>query len=174
MNRQLKFRVWAINEKYYLDAMHPSFGYAMAAYLTGAMNMQKQREEFDEKILLEQFTGLIDQNGKDVYEGDILQSHNVSWLPRAVVVYVGYESRFAPCEIEYYVKGLRDGDLFNQPGEPWMLCACEVVGNIHDNADLVAPKPSPLSLRPDTRPLSEPGYTEDCRCSGVGATKPTS
>lgn len=92
-----------------------------------------------DQVVVEQFTGLKDCTGVNIYEGDIIRSANVSYEPTAVVVYVDYEARFAPCEIEAYLTGTRDGDLFNQPGEPWLLSECGVIGNIHENPDLIKP-----------------------------------
>ena len=60
-----------------------------------------------------QFTGLTDKNGKKIFEGDILSS---SWGYKGAVEFDAIMYAKLEC-------------LFNED--------CEVVGNIHDNPELV-------------------------------------
>lgn len=67
----------------------------------------------------EQFTGLRDKNGKEIYEGDIVNS---SYFMRPGVRVVSWE----------------DGgdDAYVWHGYPFDGCDVEVIGNIHENPEL--------------------------------------
>ena len=66
--------------------------------------------------LLEQYTGLKDENGKEIYEGDVVR----------------YIDNSCACDLPgiYIVSG--DVCVF-----PKLLLDCEVIGNIHENPELI-------------------------------------
>jgi uncharacterized phage protein (TIGR01671 family) len=72
MNRQLKFRIWDKTEKEFTN-VSPSFVYNSQEKAFEFCGSLYQRENW----VIQQFTGLKDSNGKEIYEGDILvEKHN--------------------------------------------------------------------------------------------------
>lgn len=65
-----------------------------------------------------QFTGLFDKNGKEIFEGDILKWDDIEWGSEHLEL----------VEWNYSLFSIRKDD-WNE----W----CEVVGNIHDNPELL-------------------------------------
>lgn len=90
-------------------------------------------EEFEvDPETVGQFTGLEDKNGKDVYEGDILGSEGrvIGWVKGGVrgycydVVYINHPAGESDWPLYSTVK-------YDYPEQ------IEVIGNIHDNPDLL-------------------------------------
>lgn len=84
-----------------------------------------------------QFTGLHDKNGKEIYEGDILQM----WLDDAVEKEGGYFHRMyvvLTVEKGFVLWGER---MTIEDAEPLFEMLqwkdCEIIGNIHDNPELL-------------------------------------
>lgn len=76
----------------------------------------------------DQFTGLRDKNGKDIYEGDVLRfdEENVKNEVAGVVGAVEFERGAFRVEcFEDYKTVLDTGDC------------CEIIGNIHENPELL-------------------------------------
>jgi len=109
MTREIKFRVWdkATNEMYYQD-------------IGGDCLMQ--------------YTGLKDKNGKEIYEGDIIDLLHPCWSNIAEVKYFENEACFGIESLEKINKGSRKSFLhiFQEP-----YLKLEVLGNIYENKDLL-------------------------------------
>lgn len=77
----------------------------------------------DINCILMQFIGLLDKNGKEIYEGDIVK----------------YSNKYVKDHI-YEVPEIRDCFLTNMIGyeiENRMDSVCEVIGNIYETPELI-------------------------------------
>lgn len=127
--RDIKFRVWSPGNK----SMHSApYIYKGEVYTWGHDGMVPWYSEDQIKLhgvpVLMQYTGLQDKNGVEIYEGDIVSSY----YPNAVVFFSGGSF------MTYIDKGLfielSQNGLFDTSGNNIYY---EVIGNIHQNPDLL-------------------------------------
>lgn len=75
MNREIKFRVWDVENKEMLEVQELDFE---PTFYGGriAIRPDQYNDYFDtEDMILMQYTGLKDKNGKEIYEGDIVKAY---------------------------------------------------------------------------------------------------
>lgn len=82
-----------------------------------------------------QFTGLKDSIGKEIYEGDIIRSFDSKGEP--IIHYIQYDDEEAG--FVAVLKGSAKGDFgYGRCYQQWITnCEKEVIGNIHDNPELL-------------------------------------
>lgn len=76
-----------------------------------------------------QYTGLTDQNGTDIFEGDIIRNYDFT-----------EEDGYAVVKYDGGAFELNSGDISATFHENYWPYECEVVGNIYDNPDLLGEK----------------------------------
>ena len=113
MSRELKYRVWYKNKYIELINLRGEKSIYFSIYDLGFITQSIDRKE----VVLEQFTGLKDKNGKEIYEGDIVKLWDGE---PELVVWDNLIGAYEPLSWEIF-----DTD------------ECEVIGNIHENLELL-------------------------------------
>jgi len=86
--------------------------------------------DLTDRFIAQQYTGLKDSKGREVYEGDIIQYY-IPWNGETVVRLVKYNEDFLS-----FVVGSVD-ESFIQLCEVLEMKKIKVIGNIHENPELL-------------------------------------
>lgn len=124
MNREIIFRGKSLNTN---------------CWVYGDLRQDKIRRkayiEYDEvnPDTIGQYTGLKDKNGKEIYEGDILQDELDSRINHIVKYDNSRCSYTGWCSLVHW-----NWEKGNVISKEWITeCGKTVIGNIHDNPDLI-------------------------------------
>ena len=123
----LKFIVWDKERECYLDETELAGITPDGKYILYIEDEEISRLEINGNYIVEQYTGLKDKNGKEIYENDIVEY---------TTCYYGNEKRHRKV-VEWKEW---DSDDFGEPhniGYRDLSEYMEVVGNIHENPDLL-------------------------------------
>lgn len=129
MARQIKFKAWNKDKKIMLLEKGDLVFNPYLTDIHGTKHIGKGIELINDKYIWLEFTGLKDKNGKDIYEGDIVDSYFSRYL-----VSFGWGD-----DSENY--GESYGVLFGER----IVCdqeqeECEIIGNIYENPELLESK----------------------------------
>ncbi len=125
--REIKFRFWDKIEKV---MRYPKNSFPDLDYLY--FEDIKRAEWGDNEFVSLQFTGLLDKNGKEIYEGDILRRGGAS-VVKFGDFYAGGNNEYYNQYVKssFYIE-FKDGDVDAlDDGE-------EVIGNIYENPNLLS------------------------------------
>ena len=119
--RELKFRVWSEEDREYWTDCKLRYLFTSPTGLPSTV-YNDEGDRFD----IEQYTGLKDKNGKEIYEGDIV-TLNGEWE----------EIEHDDCSIVTFENGcFRVGDGYeNEAGS--YLSDWRIIGNIHEDPELL-------------------------------------
>ena len=118
MSRELKFRIWDEDKNKFIPSGFIGIGDRKFIELkNGFLHFDS-----DDKVI-EQFTGLRDKNGKEIFEGDIIRDSDED------IAKVVWDNDYAAEFNFFWSNGF---DNMGLDGDD-----VEIIGNIHENGDLL-------------------------------------
>lgn len=135
--RIIKFRCWdLVNGKVaLLDSLHfnPDLTISGVGISFPAKTgfIKEHREQGDDLILM-QFTGLLDKNGKEIYEGDVVRSYCGQGEVKFGEYMAGGQDYYASGAYGFFIQRSESEDDTETLGQ------CEIIGNVYENPTLIS------------------------------------
>lgn len=136
VQRKIKFRVWDSERKTWKSRI---YDYAIACYNGEIFEYDVSNFSPDNKnLILEQYTGLKDKNGKEIYENDLLKINDKvcqvmfydfvsGWIVFPVQHWADTHTFFSFANLTDFLLG----------GFIKMQNSTEIIGNVHENPELL-------------------------------------
>ena len=132
--RKIRFRAWNKEQKVFI-----TWDY-LKSFFRGPY------DDFfeNEKYVLQQYTGLKDKNGKEIYEGDIVRDFGKTWVIKFGEIDTNLGPRIKM--LGFYMETSDSDTYHNSEKHPlYELLTLEIIGNIYENPELLKGEDSDLS-----------------------------
>lgn len=124
--REIKFRAWDKSEErmVYSGTKQNDYPFVWQIHNTGIEIVEHDGTNWNtiKDLVFMQYTGLKDKNGKEIYEGDIVEYKSI------------YEWEKQPIK---KAKVVFENGMFCPPGVIMDLSRSEIIGNIYENPELL-------------------------------------
>lgn len=128
MTREIKFRAWFVGWKKAPGCVEEPARMVYDIQNGGGLGWQDGFVDYldEEDYIVEQYTGLKDKNGREIYEGDIICYDAINYQVLWADFYAGFETK-------------RLNSPWNNEGLTLHFLASvgSVIGNIHENPELL-------------------------------------
>lgn len=129
--REIKFRAFRKNHKDY------ETGWAVPNQVfefSDANGFTEFGFDIPEDIVVMQFTGLLDKNGKEIYEGDIIDYEDSGSIDASGIQVIGWDSEKAGFGRQYLEEQGFSSTCFAE-----VATNSKIIGNIYENPELLNP-----------------------------------
>jgi len=135
MSRTIKFRAWDLKA----SKWHEGWGSLFPWGSPVGDNQHVVIGIMPEYFVFQQFTGLLDRNGKEIYEGDIVRFsvENADRWVGATKGYIEYDDG----EVGFVIVDAKKNIITISRGYDAYSGSLEIIGNIYENPHLLEKKP---------------------------------
>ena len=134
--REIVFRVWN-GANYENNVMVGKFGAFYVNPMNGGLDANDSASlspfntKFSDNVVIEQFTGLTDKNGRRIFEGDICEYRTPEYMDGGHLV----KSKWERGKVDISTAGVRFGGYQYSTPFGGVVTMYEVIGNIHDQKE---------------------------------------
>ena len=132
--REFKFRVWDTGSKRYFYDISPlpaGFKNFHPILLNPGLEAPTLVVQGREEVIIQQYTGLKDKNGKEIYEGDIFESTNPKEILVRFVVQWGYRDNPYSWGFKSLLNEGKSYEFYD------VKDSMKIIGNIYENPELL-------------------------------------